>query len=226
MRPGPGFSKQVARALVVACALLGAAVLTGCMGEGDDEASDTEPRIVQPGAPGEEPRELTPEEAEDLELPSHTDADVSFMQGMILHHEQALDMTALVPDRTAREDVPLLARRLEVSQLDEIERMEAWLESRGEDATDHDAHAHSSHLPGMLTAEQLAALGAASGRRFDRLFLRSMIRHHEGAIAMVEQLQEDGGGQEPEISTFTNHVVADQGVEISRMSTLLSELSG
>jgi uncharacterized protein (DUF305 family) len=222
MRPRGRFSKQVARALVVACALLAFASLAGCMG--DDEAGDTSPRIVQPGAPGEQPRELTPEEAEDLELPSHTDADVSFMQGMILHHEQALDMTALVPDRTAREDIPLLARRLEVSQRDEIERMEAWLEARGEDATDHGAHHHASHLPGMLTAEELTALGAASGRRFDRLFLRSMIRHHEGAIAMVEQLQKDGGGQEPEISTFTNHVVADQGVEISRMTTLLSEL--
>jgi uncharacterized protein (DUF305 family) len=218
--------RQVARALVVACVFLGGAVLAGCMGEGDDEADDTSPRIVQPGAPGEEPRELTPEEAEDLELPSHTDADVSFMQAMILHHEQALDMTALVPDRTAREDVPLLARRLEVSQRDEIERMEEWLEARGEDATDHGAHDHSSHLPGMLTAEQLSALESASGRRFDRLFLRLMIRHHAGAITMVEQLQEDGGGQEPEISTFTNHVVADQGVEISRMSTLLAELGG
>jgi uncharacterized protein (DUF305 family) len=196
------------------------------MGDGDNEAADTSPRIVQPGAPGEEPRELTPEEAEELELPSHTDADVSFMQGMILHHEQALDMTALVPDRTGRKDIPLLARRLEVSQQDEIARMQAWLEARGEDATDHESHHHASLMPGMLTAEELAALGAASGPRFDRLFLRSMIKHHQGAILMVEQLQADGGGQEPEISTFSNHVVADQGVEISRMSTLLSELRG
>jgi uncharacterized protein (DUF305 family) len=225
MRPAHD-RRQAAGALLVACAFLGAAALAGCMGEGDDEAGDTGPRVVQPGAPGEQPRELTPEEAEDLELPSHTDADVRFMQGMILHHEQALEMTALVPDRTAREDVPLLARRLEITQRDEIERMEKWLEARGEDATDHGAHDHSSHLPGMLTAEALADLGAASGRRFDRLFLRSMIRHHEGAIAMVEQLQEEGGGLEPEISTFTNHVVADQGVEISRMTTLLTELGG
>ena len=220
------YKRQVARALLVACALLGAAVLGGCMGEGDDEAGDTNPRVVQPGAPGEQPRELTPEEAQDLQLPSHTDADVRFMQGMILHHEQALEMTALVPDRTARKDVPLLARRLEISQRDEIERMEEWLESRGENAMDHGAHHHSSHLPGMLTAEELADLRAARAWRFDRLFLRSMIQHHVGAIAMVEQLQKDGGGQEPEISTFTNHVVADQGVEISRMTALLSELSG
>ncbi|MFO7589649.1 MAG: DUF305 domain-containing protein [Acidimicrobiia bacterium] len=146
------------------------------------------------------------------------------MQGMVLHHEQALEMTALVPDRTSRDDIPLLAKRLEISQQDEIAQMQRWLESRGEDATHHGDHDHSMHMPGMLTAAELAELRASSGADFDRLFLRSMIRHHEGALAMVEQLQAEGGGEESEISQFTGHVVADQGVEIARMTELLSQL--
>ena len=210
----------------LACVFAMALVIAGCSLGGDDEPAG-EPagsRVVQPGAPGEEPRVLTPEDLDDLQTPTHTDADVRFMQGMILHHEQALVMTALVPERAAREDLPLFARRLEISQEDEIAQMMRWLEARGEDASNHAEHDHSSHLPGMLTAAELAELEAGSGRRFDRLFLRSMIRHHEGALFMVEQLQEEGGGQEPEISVFTNHVFADQSIEISRMRELLTEI--
>ena len=198
--------------------------LTGCDGGDRDEAADEGPSIVQGAAPGEQPTTLSEDELDDLETPAHTDADISFMQGMILHHQQALDMTALVNERTDRDDIPLLARRLEISQRDEIAQMERWLEARGADTTHHGEHDHASHLPGMLTAAELTALRATSGAAFDRLFLQSMIRHHAGAIAMVERLQADGGGQEPQISVFTDHVVADQGVEISRMTQLLSQL--
>jgi uncharacterized protein (DUF305 family) len=217
---------DAAAAWRLACVLLAALVVAGCsLGDDDEPAAEQDgPRVVQGGAPGEEPRELTPEEIEDLEQPSHTDADVRFMQGMIRHHEQALVMTALVPERAEREDLSLFARRIEISQRDEIGQMRRWLAARGEDASNHGEHGHSSHLPGMLTAAELAQLEAASGRRFDRLFLRSMLGHHVGALLMVEQLQEEGGGQEPQISTFTNHVVGDQSVEISRMRELLAAI--
>ena len=209
----------------LALALVAALAVAGCSVGGSDEAeSEDGPRVVQPGAPGEQPDVLSPEEIEELEYPTHTDADVRFMQGMVLHHAQALELTSLVPSRTARDDIPLFAKRLEISQRDEMVQMREWLEARGEDATHHGQHDHSSHLPGMLTAAQLAALKAVSGRRFDSLFLRSMIHHHQGALAMVEQLQAEGGGQEPAISTFTGHVVADQGIEIARMAGLLAQL--
>jgi uncharacterized protein (DUF305 family) len=210
--------------------LLVALALTGCSSGGDGEAepdpAETGPRIVQPGAPGETVRELTPEELEDGESLTHTQADVEFMQNMILHHRQALELTALVPDRTQRRDLPLLAERIDISQKDEMDRMVDWLEARDETAPPEEAEVdYSGHLPGMLTPAELDELEAASGKRFDRLFLRSMIRHHEGALEMVAQLQNEGGGIEPEIGTFANHVVADQSIEINRMYGLLAELN-
>ncbi len=221
---------MVKQVVVVTCSFLTAAALAGCSsdsGATDTATEETGPRIVQPGAPGEDARELTPEEIEDLEPIAHTPADVQFMQYMILHHRQALRMTALVPERTNRKDLPLLAERIDISQQDEIDRMVEWLEKReaavpppgGEEA-------HAGHLPGMLTEQDFERLEAAQGRRFDRLFLRSMIRHHEGALRMVTDLQASpGAGQEAEISVFAGHVVADQSIEINRMNLLLQELA-
>jgi uncharacterized protein (DUF305 family) len=156
-------------------------------------------------------------------------ADVAFMQAMIAHHAQALEMTALVPARSGRDDMRLLARRIEASQADEIAWMERWLQIRGEAVTGagHGAHGHgtatdSKHAPGMLSAEEIARLAAASGSAFDRLFVESMIRHHEGALAMVEALFEvPGAGREPELFQFASHVDADQRMEIARMRRLL-----
>ena len=201
----------------------------GCSGgNGQDAArttAGTGPNIVQPGAPGETVRELSPDELETIETPAYTDADVAFMQNMILHHRQALTLTGLVPARTNRTDLPLFAERIEISQTDEIKRMEGWLETRGEKALPYNPDVdHGGHLPGMLSREQLKALEHSSGPAFDLRFLRAMRRHHEGAIRMVEGLQAEGGGIEPEISNFTIHVVADQGIEISRIETLLAEL--
>lgn len=218
-------------AAVALVALLGLAGCSSDNGSGDAATTaaetDTAPRVVQPGAPGEGVRELTPEELEDLEPLPHTAADVQFMQYMILHHRQALRMTDLVPDRSQRGDIPLLARRIAISQEAELEQMIAWLEERdaavpppgGEEA-------HAGHLPGMLTEADLERLEASEGPRFDRRFLAAMIRHHEGALLMVQQLQEvPGAGQEPEIAVFAGHVVADQEIEIRRMETLLRELA-
>jgi len=215
---------------VVAYTFLTVLALAGCSsgnGGGNTAAEETGPRIVQPGAPGEDARELTPEELEDLEPIAHTAADVQFMQYMILHHRQALRMTALVPERTNRKDIPLLAERIDISQQDELDRMTEWLEKRNEPVPPPGGEeAHAGHLPGMLSEEDLQRLEAAEGRRFDRLFLRSMIRHHEGALQMVTDLQESpGAGQEAEIAVFAGHVVADQSIEINRMNLLLQELA-
>jgi len=217
-----------------ACALVAVFGLAGCSsdnGSGDAATTaadtDTAPRIVQPGAPGEDVRELTPEELEDLEPLPHTAADVQFMQYMILHHRQALRMTDLVPDRSRREDIPLLARRIEISQDAELDQMIAWLEKRDAEVPPPGGEeAHAGHLPGMLTEADLERLEASEGRRFDRRFLEAMIHHHEGALLMVEQLQEvPGAGQEPEIAVFAGHVVADQEIEIRRMEALLREFA-
>jgi uncharacterized protein (DUF305 family) len=123
-----------------------------------------------------------------------------------------------------------MARRMELSQETEIEQIQRWLRARGvtpRDAGDHGGHDHGSGEdlpPGMLTSRQLGRLYNADGRRFDRLFLRYMTYHHLGALTMVEQLREAGGGAETEIGVFTNHVEADQGIEIGRMRDLYAEL--
>jgi uncharacterized protein (DUF305 family) len=143
---------------------------------------------------------------------------------MISHHQQALVMTALVDERTTSEDLKLLAERIEVSQLDEIALMEEWLAARGESTGgDHSHHGSgATMMPGMLTEDELDQLAEAAGARFDELFLSYMIRHHEGAVVMVEQLLTEGlGGQESEVFQLAQHIESDQTIEISRMKTML-----
>lgn len=163
------------------------------------------------------------------ERPTHTPADAAFMQGMIPHHAQALDMTALVPARSSRRDMLLLAERIEVSQGDEIAWMQRWLQDRQEDVpvlgaahAHHGAHGHDALMPGMLTPEQLAQLAAASGPEFDRLFLEFMIRHHEGALVMVNDLlSSPGAAQATEVYRFATDIDADQRADIKRMKAML-----
>ena len=212
---------------VVALIAIGLGAVYANDSAGSRESDDTPaPRIVQPGAPGAPSRELTEDDLSDFEPPAHTDADVHFMQGMIPHHGQALEMTGLVTDRSRRGDIALLAERIEVSQEGEIELMQDWLAARGEDvpaeSTDHAPHGEL--MPGMLTEEQFARLAAATGAEFDRLFLELMIQHHEGALVMVGELHAGGGGVEPESFSFSAHVEADQEIEIRRMRELLAEL--
>jgi uncharacterized protein (DUF305 family) len=183
------------------------------------------PPILRPGRPGEPTREIAAGSA--LSQPQHTAADVRFMQGMIGHHAQALDMTALVPSRSRGEGIRKLARRIELSQADEIEMMQEWLKGRGEKLPDPHAHhaPGATLMPGMLTADEMARLAAANGAEFDRLFLASMIEHHEGALIMVRDLfATAGAGQEAEIFAFASDVEADQLIEIRRMSAMLEEL--
>ena len=184
--------------------------------------------MVQLGAPGETSRVLSSAEAAAIDVPGHTAADVDFVQGMLHHHRQALAMTALVDERAGRDDLALLAERMDVSQRQEIELLQAWLTERGEPLTGaHDEHVdHRELMPGMLTDEEVAQLEGARDRAFDELFLQYMIRHHEGAVAMVEELLTGGeGGQEPQVFQLAQSIGTDQQVEISRMKTVLAEIA-
>ena len=150
------------------------------------------------------------------------------MQEMIVHHAQAVEMTALLRSRTTREDMRLLAGRIEASQDDEMAFMRRWLEVRGRAVPD--AHAHHEHggtlMPGMLTAEEMERLAAASGSAFDRLFLEGMIKHHAGALDMVTRLfAAPGAGQDTEIFGFASDVDADQRIEIARMEGMWLDLT-
>jgi uncharacterized protein (DUF305 family) len=187
----------------------------------------TSPQIVQPGAPGQATRVISAEKATDLSRVQFTAADVRFMQGMIGHHAQALEMAALLPERTRRDDMRLLAKRIDVSQADEIQMMQRWLEARGQQVPGPHAH-HAPGapgmpaMPGMLTAEEMRRLADARADAFDRLFLELMIKHHEGALTMVKELYSSAGaGQESEIYAFASDVDADQRMEIDRMRGML-----
>jgi uncharacterized protein (DUF305 family) len=185
---------------------------------------DGSPQIVQPGAPGEGTRVISADKATDSSRVRFTAADVRFMQGMIGHHAQALEMAALLPERSRREDMRLLAKRIDVSQADEIQMMRRWLETRGQQVPGpHAHHAPGAPLmPGMLTAGEMSRLAEATGDAFDRLFLELMIKHHEGALTMVRALYATAGaGQESEIDAFASDVDADQRMEIDRMRGML-----
>jgi uncharacterized protein (DUF305 family) len=189
-------------------------------------ARPAEAVTVQAGAPGAESRVLTTDEANRLPKPPHTAADVAFMQGMIPHHQQALEMTALVTERTENREVRLVALRIALSQQDEINLMKSWLRQRNEPVPgegEHGAHVGHGLMPGMLTLEEFAALRASRGPEFDRHFLTLMIKHHEGAVRMVAELfASQGGGQQTEVFQFASDVDVDQQMEISRMRILLA----
>jgi uncharacterized protein (DUF305 family) len=155
--------------------------------------------------------------------PAPASADVRFLQGMIPHHAQALEMTALAESRAAGADVRLVAQRITVSQQDEIAQMQRWLRARDQPIPDAHAH-HGSHaaMPGMLTPQEMARLAASTGAEFDRLFLEGMIRHHEGALAMVAELfATQGAAQESDLYAIASEVDADQRMEIARMRAML-----
>jgi uncharacterized protein (DUF305 family) len=184
------------------------------------------PPIVQPGAPGESSHAIDAAKAADLSRVQYTAADVRFMQGMIGHHAQALEMTELLSTRTASDDMRKLAHRIELSQADEIKMMKRWLETRGQTVpSEHAHHMHGATLmPGMLTPEEMNHLADAKGPEFDRLFLEYMIKHHEGALTMVKDLfATPGAAQESEMFAFASDVDADQRMEIDRMGAMLRE---
>jgi len=185
--------------------------------------------IINPGAPGQDSRELAADEATKLAGTRYTEADVLFMQDMIPHHHQAIVMSRLVPDRTDSAELIEVAGRIEKSQADEIEFMKDWLSERGEAVPDPSAHAamHTSHeMAGMASPEDMARLEALDGEAFDRLFLELMIEHHKGALTMVEELLEQpGSAYEPVLFEFTTDITNDQEAEIERMAAMLAGYS-
>lgn len=195
------------------------------------------PVVVQPGAPGKPTRTLP--STTRATLPPTSAADVQFMQGMIMHHAQAVEMTALIQSHTEDKDVRLLGARISRSQSDEIKFMKRWLISRGQSVTEDMSnmdmshmdmsHGHMSHgsamlMPGMLTPEQMDALRRARGQEFDRLFLTGMIQHHGGALTMVKDLfNSAGAGQDAEIFDFVTDVDSGQRAEIHIMQNMLEK---
>jgi uncharacterized protein (DUF305 family) len=177
---------------------------------------------------------LTPAEVarRDGGIAPYTAADVAFMTGMIGHHTQAVQMSRMAPANEASRSVQILAERIAVAQQDEIAFMQRWLREREQPVPSTDAaHAHGDHadhaamMPGMLTAAELAQLQGARGTAFDRLFLTLMIRHHAGALTMVEQLlASPGAAQDDEVYKFVSDVNADQDTEIARMRLMLESL--
>jgi uncharacterized protein (DUF305 family) len=225
----PESVKRVRRLVLVlgiAAAVAGAACRRAVP---DSEKPAPAVSLVQPGAPGQPTRQLPPGTPATTP-PKHTAADVTFMQGMIHHHAQAVEMVELLKTRTKREDMKRLGQRIEVSQTDEIKMMKTWLADRSmEVPMDHGhammmAGAAMGPMSGMLTPAQMAALEKAAGPSFDRLFLTGMIQHHEGALAMVDELRNSpGAAQESVIFDFVTHVDADQRMEIARMRQMLKD---
>ena len=160
-----------------------------------------------------------------------SDADVEFMSGMIPHHAQAVVMAGWAPSHGARQDVAILCERIVVGQRDEIEMMRTWLGDRGQEVPDAtstrhkmkmDGVTHEMLMPGMLSDEEMAQLDRARGSEFDRLFLVGMIKHHQGAIDMVDKLfKAYGAAQDETVYKFASDVYADQSIEIDKMHEML-----
>ena len=194
------------------------------------QGGPTAPVVVQPGAPGRPSKTLPP--STKATLPPLSQADVEFMQGMIMHHSQAVEMTALIPSHTENKDVRSLGARISSSQSDEIKFMQRWLAVRGESVSMSmpgmpDMH-KSGHpmalMPGMLTPEQMEALRKAKGAEFDDLFLTGMIQHHNGALIMVKDLFDTAGaGQDAALFDFATDVDSGQRAEIRIMQSMLEK---
>jgi uncharacterized protein (DUF305 family) len=192
-------------------------------------AAQETPVVVQPGAPGQPTRSLPPTTR--ATLPPHSPADTQFMQNMIMHHAQAVEMTALIDTHTENKELQTLGARISRSQADEIKFMKRWLTARDESTSPPmhhmpgmDMSSHQMLMPGMLTEKQMAALRKAKGQEFDKLFLSGMIQHHNGALIMVKELFDNAGaGQDAELFNFVTDVDSGQRAEIRIMQTMLGE---
>jgi len=200
------------------------------------QSDPASPVVVQPGAPGQ-PSRILPQSTR-AALPARSAKDVEFMQGMIMHHAQAVEMTALMESHTANKDLRLLGARISHSQSEEIGFMKRWLEARGQSTSmkmkgmegmdmDMPGMKMSSKpmlMPGMLTEKQMDALRKAKGAEFDQLFLTGMIQHHGGALTMVKDLFDtSGAGQDADLFNFATDVDSGQRAEIRIMQTMLGE---
>ncbi len=210
-------------------AALAAALLLSASGIAHAQSTPAA-QIVQPGAPGKATKTLTAEQATKLAQASYTAEDVGFMQHMIVHHGQALEMAKLAKDRTNNADLLTIAGRIDASQADEIAFMQTWLKERGEPTEDPKMAGHGEHMhhmmKGMASPEDMKALAAAKGADFDRMFLSLMIAHHEGAVDMVKELlDEDGTAADPVLFQFISDVESEQKAEVGKMDKLLASLS-
>ena len=194
------------------------------------QTDPAKPVVVQPGPPGKPSRTLPPSTR--ATLPPRSQADVQFMQGMIMHHAQAVEMTALIGSRTENKELRSLGSRISSSQSDEIRFMKQWLATRGEPVSmamagmpDMDRSGHAMALmPGMLSPKQMEALRKAKGTEFDRLFLTGMIQHHGGALTMVKDLFDTAGaGQDAELFNFATDADNTQKAEIKIMQAMLEQ---
>ena len=192
-----------------------------------DNSNNKDSQIIQPGAPGKPSIILNQDEATDIANSSYTKADVNFLQGMIVHHDQAVLMSRLAEDRTNNKTIIDLAKRIESSQIDEINFMQSWLKDRNENASyDHLNHHMHMKMMGMASEKQLKDLKKSKSSKFDRLFLSLMIAHHDGALEMVKDLKKyPGSAYDPILNEFVSDLVNDQGVEIERMNIIAIGLS-
>ncbi len=216
-------------AVALVAALL---VLTGCSSGGGAQQENAQrgegPKVIQPGRPGESAKEVDPTSVEPSDEWNHT--DVAYMQMMIPHHAQAVQMARLADKNAKDKRVRVLAERIAAAQAPEIQTMAAWLKKRdmevpraGEDPDkyDHSKHGHNAMM-GMLTGPQMQRLATSHGTEFDRLFLRGMIQHHRGAVTMSQQAARDGA--DVIVAEMTADVNATQSAEIDRMRDLLAQL--
>ena len=184
--------------------------------------------ILQPGAPGEPTRVIDSETAIAIANTSYTAADVDFMQGMIIHHYQAFLMSEMATSRTNNQTILDLAGRIDISQQDEISFMENWLLDMSQTVPDPSKsnQMHHHKMMGMATPEQMQQLSQSDSTDFDRMYLNLMIKHHEGAIDMVDRLNEyPGSAYDPQLYEFVSDLTNDQAVEIERMNGILIDLS-
>ena len=203
----------------------------------DQQGKTSGVSIVQPGAPGHSNKTLTPETATAAPR-KPSEADIKFMQGMIMHHGQAVEMTDLLRRRSQDKEVQALGKRISISQTDEMRFMKQWLTDRGLPVSEHASMdmagmdmSGMDHMdmampmmPGMLTPAQMKALAAATGPAFDHLFLTGMIQHHTGALIMVKDLfATQGAGQDPQLFDFASDVDNTQQAEIDIMRHMLKE---
>jgi uncharacterized protein (DUF305 family) len=224
------------------CSLTGPALLSGMLFAASTPAGffssavragarqTDSPVVVQPGAPGK-PSKTLPRSTK-ATLPRPSQADAEFMQGMIMHHSQAVEMTALIPSHTENKELRSLGARIRSSQSDEIKFMRRWLAARGESVSTTTsemsgmdmAHQRMALMPGMLTSEQMDALRKARGAEFDHLFFIGMIQHHNGALTMVKDLFDtEGAGQDAELFNFATDADNSQRAEIEIMQTMLEK---
>jgi uncharacterized protein (DUF305 family) len=222
----PSTSKS-APAILFASLIVGS--LCGPPAHAQQALPDVAP-IVQPGAPGFPSKILPPSTT--AHPAQTTQADIDFMQGMIMHHAQAVEMTALIPSHTQNQEIRTLGARISRSQSDEMSFMKRWLAARGQPISmampgmpNMDMKGNSMHaMPGMLTPQQMDALRNSTGAQFDRLFLTGMIQHHNGALVMVKQLFDTpGAGEDADLFDFATDADNTQRAEIKIMQNMLDE---